>query len=122
MNNEEHNDTGGAVSLNPSTGEITIDDTAGFSRFRVVGFCTIYSNLNGVYALSFKRNGVAQHDRQFGDMDIDSTGGAAWPLLAFPPFWLPITAGGESIFLEIFTPTSTQIQGAFGIGIQIELK
>ncbi|MEW8105064.1 MAG: hypothetical protein AB2801_08625 [Candidatus Thiodiazotropha endolucinida] len=122
VNNEEYNDTGGAVTLNPSTGEITIDDTAGFSRFRVTGFGTVDSNLNGVYALSFKRNGVAQHNRQIGDMNIDSTSGAAWPLLAFPPFWLPITTGGESIFLEVFTPTSTQMQGAYGIGIQIELK
>ncbi|MCG7985079.1 MAG: hypothetical protein JAY90_20305 [Candidatus Thiodiazotropha lotti] len=122
LNSEVDNDTGGAVSLNTSTGEMSVADDAGVSKFRLTCFCTIDALVNGVNTLSYKRNGVTQHNRMAGNMVIDDTSGAAWPLIQFSTIWLPITPGGESLFMQVFTPTSTQLQAAYGIVAQIEVK
>jgi hypothetical protein len=122
LNATEFNDDPGVVSLNASTGQITIASGSPYSRFRVTGYCTADSYGNGVYALTFSRNGVDQHSRTAGNEVVDSTGGAAFPLLSFVSTWLPLSAGGEVLELVLNTPTNCYVRGAYGMGLQVELK
>jgi hypothetical protein len=122
LNTTEFNDDPSVVSLNASTGAVTIAAGSSYSRFRVTGYCTIDSAGNGVYALTFRRNGVDQHSRTAGNEAIDNTGGAAFPLLSFASTWLPLDAGGETLELIVNTPFNCYVRGAYGMGMQVELK
>ncbi|MEW7985327.1 MAG: hypothetical protein AB2799_06045, partial [Candidatus Thiodiazotropha sp.] len=122
LDSVDYNDDPTNIQFNASTGEVVIPASSGYSRMRISGFFTNDSNADGVYAIGFQRNGVAQHNRMVGNTAIDSTAGAAFPLQSFTSPWLPINAGGESLFLQLFNPTSTQLQGVYAMGLGIELK
>ncbi|MBT3042190.1 MAG: hypothetical protein KME67_04950 [Candidatus Thiodiazotropha sp. (ex Codakia orbicularis)] len=122
LDSVDYNDDPTNIQFNNSTGEVVIPPDSGYSRMRISGFFTNDSNADGVYAIGFQRNGVAQHNRMVGNTAIDSTAGAAFPLQSFVSPWLAINAGGESLFLQLFNPTSTQLQGVYAMGLGIELK
>ncbi|MCW4258146.1 MAG: hypothetical protein N0C84_16905 [Candidatus Thiodiazotropha taylori] len=122
LDSVDYNDDPTNIQFDDSTGEVVIPPDSGYSRMRLSGFFTNDSNANGVYAIGFQRNGVAQHNRMVGNTAIDSTAGAAFPLQSFTSPWLAIGAGGESLFLQLFNPTSTQLQGVYAMGLGIELK
>ncbi|MEW8189953.1 MAG: hypothetical protein AB2766_11670 [Candidatus Thiodiazotropha endolucinida] len=122
LDSVDYNDDPTNIQFNASTGEVVLPSNIPYARMKLHGFFTNDSNANGVYAIGFERNGVAQHNRMIGNTAIDSTAGAAFPLQSFSTPWLPINAGGESLFLQLFNPTSTQLQGVYAMGLGIELK
>ncbi|MCG7945866.1 MAG: SGNH/GDSL hydrolase family protein [Candidatus Thiodiazotropha taylori] len=121
LNATEFNDDATNITFNATTGQVSVAYGAGYTRFRVAGWITINSGGNGLYAVAFERNGVDQPAPTIGNMVVDSTVGAANPLMSFISPWLVIDSGGESLFLEVYASNSATALGAYEMGLQVEV-
>ncbi|MCU7840849.1 MAG: SGNH/GDSL hydrolase family protein [Candidatus Thiodiazotropha sp. (ex Troendleina suluensis)] len=121
LNTTEFNDDPTNITLNATTGQVDIAYGAGYTRFRLSGWATFNSGGNGTYTLAHKRNGVAQPSQSIGNGQIDSTVGAAYPLVSFVAPWSEIDSGGEIIFLEAYCSNNATLEGAYRMGLQIEV-
>ncbi|MES9841238.1 MAG: hypothetical protein ABW134_11850 [Candidatus Thiodiazotropha endolucinida] len=121
LNSEVENAAPSAVSLNTSTGEITINEGQGYTHFKINTSCTVRTLASGVFVTGWHRNGNDQHDEFVGANALNSHGANVYPPLNFQTDWIPVASGGESIYYKTNFTASGTVQQSFGIKCEIEL-
>jgi hypothetical protein len=121
LDTTEYNEASSDITLNTSTGEITISNSSGYTYFRVTGYMTIDAYYAGIYSAGYSRGGVDQHSRFVGAQTYANTT-AAFPILNFISPKEPIGGSGETIELITNCPSGASlVLGAYGMGMMVEL-